>query len=141
MAINGWREPAIQFAPCPQLDVGGEVTAGEPQQGRERHQIIAETGHRHEIRDQIKGQQQIGERGQHGEPHLGWGFPIQQQFQAFQRWQGDRPAGPAQQALQHPLIHHAAFEHLGLDGALSIAGAIGVEAGGIKTGGAWGGLS
>ena len=94
------------------------MTARQPQEGRKRHQIIAETGRGNEIWDEIERKQQIGEGSEHGEPHLGRRVAIQQQFQAFQGRQSNGTTRPAQQALQHPFIDNGAFQHLRLHGGL-----------------------
>ena len=90
-----------------------EMAAAEAQQGRDRHQVIAEPCRRNEIRDQIQGQQQIGEGRQHGQTRLVGGLAIDQHLKAFECRTGNRAAGSTQQSDQHRLIDDGGLDRFG----------------------------
>ena len=55
----------------------------EAKQGRKSRQIITESRYGQKIWDQISWQHEIGQCRKHGEPHLGGGLIVQQEFDPF----------------------------------------------------------
>ena len=77
------REPLIQSALRPLSDLGSDVIPAKTHDCGDGHQVITETSHRQQIRDEVCGDKKISECCQQGEPCLRRRCRIKHHFQRF----------------------------------------------------------